>query len=304
MSKSFLFGLLGLTLAGPSFAGGAWVPAPGHGDVQLGFSRKTAHTSWDSHGDGFTNTTNTPHGVQKHYHDFRYRYVSGEVGVVNRLSFKFLVTYLDGYEGPKDDLERNTGFSDSWLGVKYRLKEGNWPMALGVTMRTPVLYDLPGPYSRYLYNSNGTFRGLSPEWRGVLKEDYTLSYLLSHSYADGRGWMNFELGYTWRNGAPADEVPFAFDIGYPLPFWNAKVKGSVTYIQSVGNDTPRQPDDRFGSRAGFNFNNASHLRAGAAIIVPFGKDGRCSVEAGYNQWLWGKSARQYHEPYLSLGYRF
>ena len=28
------------------------------------------------------------------------------------------------------------------------------------------------------------------------------------------------------------------------------------------------------------------------------------VEAGYNQWVWGESARRYDEPYLSLGRRF
>lgn len=304
MSKQFWMGLLGLAVTSPVFAGGAWVPAPGHGDVQLGFSRKTAHTSWNSRGEGFTNTTTRPEGVLKHYHDFRYRYASGEVGVFDRLSFRFLVTYLEGYEGPKDDLELNTGFSDAWLGVKYQLKEGAWPMAIAATLRTPVLYDIPGPYQRYLYNSDGSFRGLSPEWRGVLKEDYTFTYLLSHSYAEGRGWMNFELGYTFRNGAPADEVPFSFDIGYPLPFWNAAIKGSATVIQSVGNDSPRQPDDRFGSRPGFNFNNASHGRAGIALIVPLGKSGHWTGELGYNQWLFGRSARQYEEPYASLGYRF
>lgn len=46
--------------AGNAFCGGAWVPAPGDGDVQLGFSRKTASSSWDANGDSFENTTRVP----------------------------------------------------------------------------------------------------------------------------------------------------------------------------------------------------------------------------------------------------
>ena len=62
------------------------------------------------------------------------------------------MTYLDGLEGPHDDLEKNTGLSDAWFGFKYALAEGSWPMALGATMRTPYFYDLPGAYNRYLFD--------------------------------------------------------------------------------------------------------------------------------------------------------
>ncbi len=301
---SLLFVLL-LFAAGttaPVLAGGAWVPAPGTGDIQIGFSQKTAHTSWDSRGESFTNTTG-PNRL-KHYHDFRYAYVSGEVGVIRRLSIHFLVTYLDGFEGPIEDMERNTGPSDAWFGLKYQVAKGDWPMAIGFTIRTPYLYDLPGPYNRHLFDSNGNFRGVSPEWRGLLREDYTLNYLLSHSYADGRGWMNFGAGYSYRVGAPADEVPMFAEIGYPLPFWNAAVKGTVNYVQSLGNDSLRKPHDRFGSRPGFNFNNATILRAGVAFIVPLSATKNWTAEIGYNQWLMGRSARQYEEPFLSIGRRF
>ena len=43
-------------------------------------------------------------------------------------------------------------------------------------------------------------------------------------------------------------------------------------------------------------------RAGIALIMPVAN--RTSIEAGYNQWVWGKSARRYREPYLSVGYGF
>lgn len=289
--------------AGNAFCGGAWVPAPGDGDVQLGFSRKTASSSWNSSGVAFENTTRVDGELKQHYHDFRYAYLSGEVGLLNRLSTRFVMTYLYGLEGPHEDLEKNAGLSDAWFGLKYALAEGEWPMALAATMRTPYFYDIPGAYNRYLFDSNGNRRGVSPEWRGLLKHDYTLSYLLSHSIREGRGWMNFEVGYTWREGAPADQFPVTAELGWPLPVLNAAVKGSLMYVDSLGNDSLREPDDRFGSNATFNFNDASMGRAGVSFIVPLGQSGT-SLELGYNRWIWGESARRYNEPFLSIGKRF
>jgi hypothetical protein len=296
---------LAIAIAGgvPAWGGGAWVPDPGKGDVQLGFSRKTASSSWNASGDSFVNTTQVNGRPKISYHDFRYAYLSGEVGLLSRLSTRFLVTYLDGYEGLHSDLEQNTGFSDSWFGFKYRLAEGEWPMALAATMRTPILYDLPGAYNRYLFDAQGNRRGVSPEWRGVLKEDYTLSYLLSHSFHEGEAWASLETGYTWREGAPADQIPVYLDAGYPLPWHRLRAKGLVTYVHSLGNDSPRKPNDRFGSNATFNFNDASHLKAGVSLMIPLGRGGSL-VEVGYNQWLWGESARRYREPFLSFSASF
>ena len=39
-----------------------------------------------------------------------------------------------------------------------------------------------------------------------------------------------------------------------------------------------------------------------AIVIPVAR--ATSVEAGYNQWIWGKSARRYREPYVSVGRTF
>lgn len=289
-------------LPATGFCGGAWVPSPGEGDVQLGFSRKTADTSWDASGNSFVNLTTSNGQRVRTYHDFRYAYLSGEIGLLPRLSTRFLATYLYGLEGPHADLEKNAGLSDAWFGFKYALAQGDWPMALGATLRTPYFYDLPGSYSRYIFDSQGNRRGVSPEWRGLLKRDYTLSYLLSHSYRGGAGWLNFETGYTWREGAPADQIPLYAEVGYPLGWHGVALKGAVTYIHSLGNDSPRQPDDRFGASATFNFNDASMMKAGVGFILPL--RGRTGLEVGYNQWLWGESARRYREPYLSVGTRF
>ena len=89
--------------------------------------------------------------------------------------------------------------------------------------------------------------------------------------------------------------------------WNTasmRSRMAAVYVRSMGNDSPRQPDDRFGSRPDFNFNDASMMRAGVGLIAPLDSQGLWTVEAGYNQWLWGESARQYDEPYLSVGRRF
>ncbi|HBL27365.1 MAG TPA: hypothetical protein DD490_11075 [Acidobacteria bacterium] len=301
MKRRALFLLVALAVPTEVLAGGAWVPPPGKGDVQLGVSRKTASTSWNREGETFRNRNSAG---QISYHDFRYAYLSGEVGLLPRLSTRFLVTYLDGFEGPHSDLEQNTGLSDAWVGFKLALAEGDWPMAVGATMRTPTFYDLPGAYSRYLFDAQGQRRGVSPEWRGLLKHDYSLTWLLSHSYRDGRGWINLETGYTWREGAPADQVPLTAEVGYPLPFWKSSVKGSLVYVQSVGNDSPRQPDDRFGRGVTTNFNDASMARLGVALLTPLGRKGTTTLEVGYNQWVWGVSARRYREPYLSIGRSF
>ncbi|HWW62717.1 MAG TPA: hypothetical protein VN181_15185, partial [Thermoanaerobaculia bacterium] len=255
-----------LLVPASAFCGGAWVPEPGKGDLQLGFSRKTASSSWDANGNSFVNANNA--GVIS-YHDFRYAYVSGEVGLLRHLSARFLVTYLHGLEGP----------------------HASSPRPSSATMRTPALYDLPGAYNRYLFDANGNRRGVSPEWRGVLKHDYTVSYLLSHSFREGRGWMSLETGYTWREGAPADQIPFSAELGWPLAWRGLSLKGSLTNINSLGNDSPRQPDDRFGANATFNFNDASMTKAGVSVIVPLRN--RVDVEIGYSQWLRGKSARRY-----------
>jgi len=291
-----LFALVAVAPAPVALAGGAWVAPPGDGDVQIGFSRKQADTSWNAFGAGFANSGRFQN------HDFRYTYLSGELGLYDRLSGVFLFTYLDGREGPDGDLHRNAGWSDAWLGLRYALRRDELPMALNLTVRTPALYDIDGPYSLELYDDEGNFLELSPEWRGLLKHDVTLSYAVSKSLVNG-GWWSLETGYTWREGAPADQVPVTAEVGWPLPWYGLRVKGGVLWVQSLGNDSERRPDDRFGSRSSFNFNDASMARAVVSLLVPLGATG-LQAEIGYGEWLWGRSARQYEEPFLALSKRF
>lgn len=290
------------------FAGGAWIPAPGKGDIQFGASRKAADSSWDAAGDYFNNTRLVNGRNEPNIHDFRYGYLTGEIGIVKRLSGTFTLTYLDGYEGTRDALEENQGASDAWFGAKYQLRGGSWPMALGLNLRTPVFYDQGGPYSRYIYSDRHRtkIKDTSPEWRGLLKKDLTLSYLASRSFEGGKAWANAEIGYMWREGAPADGFPFMVEYGHKLPFWNAAIKGCVMGTRSRYNDSIPQPDDRFRPRSdgSFNFNTASYVKAGVSFMTAFGQKQDYTLEFGYNQWVWGESARIYKEPYFAFGRTF
>lgn len=300
LSRSTCLLSLALVMPASAWAGGAWVPNPGDGDVALGYSPKTASTSWDTHGNAYVNKNSLG---EISYHDFRYFYVDGELGLFKRFSATFLMTYLDGREGPHAAEQRSQGPSDAWFGAKYALTQGDLPMALAFTWRTPVFYKVSGKYVRNLYDSQGQFLTESPNWRGLLKHDYTLSYLLSKSVFHG-GWFNFQIGYTWREGAPADQLPVLVDLGYPLPFLHSYLKLAASYYGSLGNDTTPQPDDRFGVSATNNFNDASILVGAVSVLVPFGRHGEFFVEGGYSQWLWGVSARRYRAPFIAVDRRF
>lgn len=298
-----------------TWAGGAWIPRPGEGYIQLGFSRKTADQVWDAKGHVISRTNAQG---DKHYHDFRYGYLTGEVGVFKRVSATFLVTYLWGFEGFKPHLEKNFGLSDAWFGAKVSLTEGRWPVALKTNIRTPMFYDQDGPYVRHLYNvepyrlpsgqvvADSVFLAINnPEWRGLLKHDITVGGVLSHSFTRFNGWMNLEAGYTWRTGAPADEIPISGEIGAALPWWKSPtlyVKTGFSLVKSVGNNSPSDPNDRFNfpPTAAYDFNNADMFRGSVSLIWAI-QGGKWNVEAGYGQWLWGRGARQYKEPFFTIG---
>lgn len=294
-------------IASAALAGGAWVPEPGRGDMQFGYSEKTARASWSPSGDTRVSTS---------WHIFRYLYLGGEVGLAENVSFRFLGLYLDGLEGQRGDMERNRGLSEAFFGLKYQLNDGTWPMAIAANVRTSYFYDLPGAYDRHLFlpdeddidadgdTEEAAFNGESPEWRGLLGEDYGLSFLISRSLPRG-GWANLELGYAYRTGNLGDEVPLYVEVGYPLPWQDLIVKGTFNWVQAVGNNSDeRAPNDRFGCSANNCFPNASRMTVGASLFRNFGASDRWWVEAGFNQWIWGRSARKYEEPYLAVGRRF
>lgn len=303
MKNAFALTLLALVVtAEPVLAQSAWVPAPGQGYAYVGGSRKTASTFFTKTGEV---EAASPTGCCQN-HDFRYFYLTGEVGIVPRLSGTFVVTYLYGLEGPDGHLEKNVGFSDAWFGLKYAVLDGATPVTAALTVRTPAFYDIPGPYSRNLYDDEGNFVGHSPEWRGVLKHDVTAQVLAGRSLGEGKGWVQGGAGFTWREGAPADAIPVHAEVGYGLPWLNASVKGTGQFVRSLGNWSERAPDDRFGTNpaSAQNLNDQSMGRIGAAVLVPVGPKRRVNIELGYTRVVWGRSMRRYDEPYLSIGASF
>ena len=305
-------------LAQNANAGGAWVPKKGDGYISLGFSQKTANKVWDAKGKDFI--TRNGAGLA-HYHDFRYAYLTGEVGVLPRTSVTFLTTYLWGFEGYKTPgYEKNFGLSDAWIGAKFRLRslETAWPVAVRVTVRTPFFYDQDGPYVRHLYNRepyrlpNGTvdpdttFLVINnPEWRGLNRHDVTIAPMISHSFTMFKGWTNLDIGFTWRQGAPANEIPINWDMGYGLPIQSADIyiKAATNMVFAIGNKSISDPSDRFNFPPGFryDFNKASMIRAAVSVLWSFKGN---YLEAGYGQWVWGRGARQYKEPFFNIGHGF
>lgn len=290
-----------------ALAGGAWVPERHDGDIQFGYSRKEANESWNPDGETRRNTS---------IHLFRYGYVGGERGLGNNLSVRYTVLWLDGLEGPPGEYEANKGFSEAFIGLKYQVHEGKWPMAVAVNARTSILYDQAGTYARenFLPDTNDEDgdgnrteaipSGVDSEWRGLLGEDYGVTFLVSRSLFDG-GWLNLEGGYTYRTGNLADEVPLYAEVGYPTGWDRLVIKGTYSAVLSTHNDTEqRQPDDRFGCSANNCFPDASRQVVGAAGFFTLGQQRNWWLEAGWNHWLWGRSARKYEEPYVSLGYKF
>src|SRR5687768_17945440 len=112
MRRTLLVAALSTLTSAPLLAGGAWVPQPGSGWLQLGASRKTAQQTWSSRG-----TTN----FNAADHDFRYAYLSGETGLWKGLAANWNLTYLDGYEGrPDSQSEEHTSELQSRLQLVCR----------------------------------------------------------------------------------------------------------------------------------------------------------------------------------------
>lgn len=98
---------------------------------------------------------------------------------------------------------------------------------------------------------------------------------------------------------------------FATPIWLAKsvcaraslhplhVKRLFNWVASVGNDSAKEPIDRF--RTGHAFNSASMLRGALSLLYPLD---HWWLEVDYAQWLWGRGARVYREPFASLSYDF
>jgi len=314
--------------------GGPWVVEKGKTLLSLGYSQKTAGQRWTP---TFLDTKNTATGdddvwgpdslqtnatlVDGKFHDFRYVYLNFQFGLMKNLELSGNINYLFGYEAISSDpktgaklasprMELNQGFTDAWLRLKYKLPV-KIPMAIEINSRFPDLYEQPGhTYTRYNYqytNIEGkkdTIVEASAEWRGLLKRDFALVYHIGSSFLkDGKLFAQGFAGYNWRQGAFADQFLAGATVGYTFKFKNGieivpNIYADLTYGLSNGGKPDVSDRFAFGGRKNYYFNNSSYLRTYFNVYAKLTKN--IAVATGFGQWLWGKGAVKYSEPFAQV----
>jgi hypothetical protein len=277
-------------------AGGGWVPAPAGGYVNLAFVDKASSSGWDARG----RSTSSASDAATNRDDLKFIALSSEFGVVPGVSALVVVPFLIGREGRMDPLDEGIGFSDLFLGGKVAILEGATAIAGSVIARVPWLYDTGGPYRRFDSFQDQANHKLSSQWRGLLKYDLAFTVHGSMSLAD-RGWVSLEPGIVLRTGAPSHAATTSAEVGYAFIESLPLALKLFSYV-SLSLHTNREPlqDDRFQSSLVYDFNDSSMWKVGASVLWrPYRA---LWVEGGYSRWVWGRSAREYQEPFVSIGW--
>jgi hypothetical protein len=370
---AILITILFILVADTTYAGGPWVLMKGQTDLSLGFSRKVGKERWQEfHLDPNGTTKNLDDDVDSFalvsspdsatidgkFHDFRYYYFQGSVGIAKNLELDWTINWLEGREAQTKDpktgklhtyydsegspvkgadgtyhyavWELNSGFTDSWLGLKYQFLHGAWPMAVEINSRFPDLYQQPGDvYTRYNYQyllytyndvANDTSYAVrdtvveaSSEWRGLNGRDIALLLHTGHSFFKGGAlYMQAFAGYNWRRNlnfqrtAYSDQIMIGINGGY-----NINITDKITllpklwfdFIGGLGNGGQPVLGDRFYSPyKNNNFNNSTTLRGYANLDFIY--NDRLDIQAGVGEWLWGKGAVKYTETFIQISYLF
>ncbi|MEO6166943.1 MAG: hypothetical protein ABIO46_02000 [Chitinophagales bacterium] len=357
--------------ADATYAGGPWVLGKGQTTLSLGFSRKVGKERWQHyHLDPNSTPKNLTDDVDSFalvhppdsatvdgkFHDFRYYYFQGAIGIAKNLELNWTLNWLEGREAQTRDpktgqlhtytdsegnmvigangayhyaqWELNSGFTDSWLGLKYQFLKGKWPMAVEINSRFPDLYQQPGePYTRYnyqylLYNYNDVDNDTSysirdtlveagSEWRGLNGRDIALMLHTGHSFfKNGALYLQAFAGYNWRSNlhlkrtAYSDQLLIGINGGYNVRI-NDKIallpKFWVDYTGGIGNGGQPIVSDRFYSPyKNNNFNNSKALRG--YLNMDFIYNNRLDVQAGLGKWLWGRGSVKYTEVFVQVTY--
>lgn len=270
-----------------------WVSKPGHGCLQFGFNRKYQLGAKRRDIDG-----KVYQALNHLTYDFRYAYVSGQVGLYPRVEANVLLYYLSASERFDAAAEEADayyhGFSDVWLGFKYQVHQGAWPIAVGTVVRLPYLY---------------TNKDKAPT--GLLNRDLALKGYLSHDF--GRMYFSAMAGFNWRESAPANQIIYAFEVagrpGFGEVGSRMRLKFLIDGAASVGSDSPSTfPRDRFPGltlETGghfFNFNKATFIHPQVSFsysITPV-----WNAQVGFGYVAWGKSAVVFTNLYAQLEYTF
>lgn len=355
---------------GDVFAGGPWVLEPGQAYLTTGFSRKVGkqrythfHLDVNKTPKNYTDDVDsfalvTPADsttVDGKFHDFRYYYFQGYVGICKNLELDWTINFLEGREASRSNpytgklytytdaegnpvigengsyhyavWELNSGFTDSWMGLKYQFLHKAWPMAAELSVRFPDLYLQPSEaYSRYnnqylsythvdgdsSYNVKDTIIEAGPEWRGLLGRDFGFILHTGHSFPFNNYAFYFQAfaGYNLRldqwlhRTAYADQLMLGASCGYQWKVsdkWTILPTLNLDYVGGIGNGGQPVTSDRFYSTyKNNNFNNSKHFRGYLNVEAIFDK--RFDVKLGYGNWLWGRGEVKYNEMFVQLSY--
>lgn len=339
--------LMGSFSVSEVFAGGPWVLGKGQTEIYLGYSRKTASKRWTP---THLNTNGTPYGyddtwgkdslvegtnlIDNKFHDFRYTYFQPSFGLTNRIEVYGNFLFLDGREVSTTDLEGkplgkdengnqitewevNKGLTDFWLGIKYQVLKGDWPVAVEFNSRFPDFYSKSSDvYSRYDYKYytdpvtgvKDTTGQPSAAWRGLKKRDFNFLVHAGHSFANYRAWVQAYAGYSIRQDAFADQVLAGISGGYNFFLdknhdWTLAPQVAFYYDNGLENGAIPDATDRFsfGGRQNYYFNSPTTGRLYGSVIGSY--KNMLSVTAGAGYWIFGKGCPQYTEMFVQLGYR-
>ncbi len=282
----------------PCRAGGGWIDDPGHGTVRIGWDSKFQPDAQrrDENGELYRSAFDFTH---------RYRFLiaQADVGVGYGFELAATVSYLFAAEtvnaSSEDPSWHYHDFSDMWVGAKYQVLAGAIPVAVGVTVRLPYLYDSKS-------HMNGQLATNIP---GLLNHDYEGDVYVSHGFDNG-AWVSAQGGFKYREAAFAHQVTFGAEGGWRPPWWNGRMYGKIAVdgAFSVGAEGQYTSLDRFPSRYldvighMFEYNSSDVIRPSIAAGLDITSD--LSMNAGFTYTVWGHSIDVYSEWYAMAGWRF
>ncbi len=290
--------LLFLGSAGRLAAGGGWVSEPGRGAIRLGYDWKHQPDAQrrDTEGELYRSLFNMTL-------EYKFLYLSGEVGIIKGLEASWLFTYLWASETvdhtSEDPSHYYDGLSDMWVGLKYQLWDGAFPTAIAGTVRLP-----------YLYEGSSTRNGhILTEVPGLLKRDYDLALSVSHSF-DAGFYSTLTGGFRVKEGVATNQITMAAEAGGNLPVLDGAIfaKVGVDGAFAVGEPGLSTSKDRFSGlslETGthlFDFNDASYIRPGIGVSVRLTP--HIDLGMSYSYIVWGHSVVLYHDALVQLGYSF
>lgn len=273
------------------------MPEPGEGSVRVGYNWKHQPDAQrrDTEGEIYRSLFNMTH-------DYRFLYLSGDIGIIKGLEGSYLFTYLwasETVDSMSEDPSRfYHGPSDMWLGLKYQLLDGEYPTAVSATVRLPYLYEAASVRNGHLLT----------EIPGLLERDYDLNLHISRSF--NGPYASASLGYRLREGAAVNQILTTAEFGGTIPFTGEKLfaKIGMDGAFSIGEPPPTTSKDRFSGLSletghhFFDFNKASYIRPQLAVsykILP-----QMDISAGYSYIVWGHSTVVYEDVLVQLGYSF